>query len=272
MMAEDKITMDMEGMLIEHGGLIPRPVDKRENYIKRCVAIPGDTVEIIQSVLYINGKPAHIAEHQNLNYKVSNFAPLSAETMRTKYGLERERNDYYPLDNGQYMVTATQSEIVKLKNDFPNCEFSLVLNPQYSDSTQSPSAFQRIMNLDYFPKDLNVNNTNTDFTKFVVPKKGVTVQLNNDNLPWYRRIISAYEGHLLVEKQDGIYIDGKKSTKYTFEMDYYWMMGDNRYNSADSRVWGFVPEDHIVGKASLVWFSKSPYLGVRWERIFKIIK
>jgi len=109
----------------------------------------------------------------------------------------------------------------------------------------------------------------TDFQEFTVPKKGATVELNATTIPWYRRIISAYEGHTLEEKTDGIYIDGKKTNSYTFEMNYYWMMGDNRYNSADSRVWGFVPEDHIVGRASLVWFSKSPYKGVRWERILK---
>ena len=109
----------------------------------------------------------------------------------------------------------------------------------------------------------------TDFQAFTVPKKGVSVPLSKDNIAWYRRIISAYEGHLLEEKSDGIYIDGKKTNSYTFGMDYYWMMGDHRYNSADSRVWGFVPEDHIVGRASLVWFSNSPYKGVRVERILK---
>ena len=110
----------------------------------------------------------------------------------------------------------------------------------------------------------------TDFNSFEVPKKGSTVTLTSTNIPWYRRIITAYEGHRLEEKKDGsIWIDGKKTAQYTFAMNYYWMMGDNRYNSADSRVWGFVPEDHIVGRASLVWLSKSPYKGIRYERIFK---
>ena len=101
-------------------------------------------------------------------------------------------------------------------------------------------------------------------------KKGAVI-INKDNIAWYRRIITAYEGHKLEEKKDGIYVDGKKVTTYTFSMNYYWLMGDNRYNSADSRIWGFVPEDHIVGKASLVWLSKSPYMGYRWERMFKLI-
>ena len=110
----------------------------------------------------------------------------------------------------------------------------------------------------------------TDFQEFTVPKKGTTIKISAENIAWYRRIINAYEGHELIEKQDGsIIIDGKKVNSYTFGMDYYWMMGDNRYNSADSRVWGFVPEDHIVGRASLVWLSRSPYKGFRLERILK---
>ena len=105
-----------------------------------------------------------------------------------------------------------------------------------------------------------------------MPRKGQTIAISKSNIAWYRRIISAYEGHTLVEKKDGsILIDGKKVSSYTFGMNYYWLMGDNRYNSADSRVWGFVPEDHVVGRASLVWFSKSPYKGIRWERLFKFI-
>jgi signal peptidase I len=97
------------------------------------------------------------------------------------------------------------------------------------------------------------------------------VKLTKGNIAWYRRIITAYEGHKLQETANGFLIDGKKVATYTFAMNYYWMMGDNRYNSADSRVWGFVPEDHIVGRASIVWFSKSAYTGVRWDRVFKAI-
>jgi signal peptidase I len=130
--------------------------------------------------------------------------------------------------------------------------------------------------MNYFPKDFYINNTPTNFSRFVVPKKGTTISLDVNNIAWYRRIIRAYEGHQLEEKADGIYIDGQKTDTYTFAMNYYWLMGDNRYNSADSRVWGFVPEDHVVGRASLVWLSKSAYIesfgGIRWERLFKWIE
>ena len=127
------------------------------------------------------------------------------------------------------------------------------------------------MNLSTFPKDPYINNTIADFTRFQIPKKGQTIKINSGNIAWYRRIITAYEGHKLSETKSGIFIDGKKVTTYTFAMNYYWLMGDNRYNSADSRIWGCVPEDHIVGKASMVWFSKDPYAGVRWDRVFKFI-
>jgi signal peptidase I len=248
-------------------------VDKRENYIKRCVAIPGDVVEIKQSILYINGAKAFVAENQNLQYKAYNFVPRSKETMQEKYNLEEERQDYYRRENEDfYTVNATKSELNRLKQDFPEARFEVNLTPQYSDTFKgTPSPLQMMENLGMFPKDIYINNTTTDFNEFKVPAKGSTVQLTKNNIAWYRRIITAYEGHTLVERGNDILIDGKKVTSYTFALNYYWMMGDNRYNSADSRVWGFVPEDHIVGRASLVWFSKSPYMGVRWERLFKMI-
>jgi len=109
-----------------------------------------------------------------------------------------------------------------------------------------------------------------------IPKKGDTVQLTAENLPLFRRIIEAYEGHTLEERDGRIVIDGKEATEYTFAMNYYWMMGDNRHNSADSRFWGFVPEDHIVGKASFVWLSldaeKSFPANIRWERLFRKVR
>ena len=277
-------------MTIDHYGIIYRPVDKRENYIKRCVGIPGDTMEIINSVLYVNGDLAQVAENQNLKYRVlGNFTLPSEDDMVSIYGLERHRGgvvdgDYYRreeiyngnLENSLFM-NLTSSQLTKLQDKFCAVEedsvvFELVLEDQYTDLGTAPTYTELWNNLTFFPKDMNVNNTNTNFTKFVIPKKGATVQLNAANIPWYRRVITAYEGHSLEEKSDGIYIDGKKVTSFTFGLNYYWMMGDNRYNSADSRVWGFVPEDHIVGKASMVWFSKDPYQGVRTERIFNMIK
>ena len=265
-----------EGMIIEHYGIVYRPVDKRENYIKRCVGIPGDWLEIKESELWVNGKKAKVFPNQNLMYTATNIA-IDASFME-KIGLEKERYDYRAIDENDasagYHLHLTKSQLAKVEKRYPDAKIELHLIPQYGDTSSmyQPTNMDYVKNLSMFPKDPYVNNTNTDFEKFQVPKKGQTIAINKNNIAWYRRIITAYEGHTLSEKKDGIYIDGKKTTKYTFGMNYYWMMGDNRYNSADSRVWGFVPEDHIVGKASLVWLSKSPYKGFRTERFFTVIK
>ncbi|MBI1835720.1 MAG: signal peptidase I [Flavobacteriia bacterium] len=270
--AIDKITLDNNLEFIKHGGIIYRPVDKRENYIKRCVGLPGDWLEIKNSKLYINNKPAFVAEFQNIEYIAYNYTPRDSSIMKDRYGLEKDRGDYSPIDDSSYVLNLTKSQYKQIKKDNPNVKFLIKSIPQYSDSSTSlPSGIQMITNLECFPKDPYVNNTITDFTKFQIPFKGQTIKISPKNIAWYRRIITAYEGHTLRETKNAIYIDGQKVTTYTFAMNYYWLMGDNRYKSADSRIWGFVPEDHVVGKASLVWFSKSVNYGIRWERLFNII-
>jgi signal peptidase I len=258
--AVEKRTFSNSEGFIDHYGVIYRPVDKRENYIKRCVGIAGDTLEVIDAQLYVNGKAAPIFEFQNLRYDVSNMSNVSARTLKTRFGLN-EGNDVI----GNIMFL-TASEKEALQAAYPEATFSLHNPAAYDENDMANS--QKIQNLDYYPKKFNVSNTVSNFQKFWVPKKGVTIELNRHNLDWYTRVITAYEGHTLVEKDGKVYIDGKETTTYTFKMDYYWLMGDNRYNSADSRVWGFVPEDHVVGKASLVWFSKDAKDGIRWNRLF----
>ena len=264
---------------IEHKGLIYRPVDKRENYIKRCVGIPGDFLEVRNSKLFVNGKAAWVAPGQCLQYKVmkSNLAFPMQNEMCERFGLENDpmgaRIDFEDGDKDFYLLTLTPDEKKKIQTAFPKAKFEInIPNERADKGGTKPTIQQMIENLNIFPKDFYVNNNMTDFDKFQVPSKGQTITISKNNIAWYRRIITAYEGHSLEEKKDGsIYIDGKKVTSYTFGMNYYWLMGDNRYNSADSRVWGFVPEDHVVGRASLVWFSKSPYKGIRWDRLFKFI-
>jgi signal peptidase I len=273
MLNDDKIAHTEEGT-IQHYGLVYRPVDKRENYIKRCVGIPGDWIEIKKSILYVNGKKAVKKPFQNIMYYVSNINLSSRQTMVDEFGLEETRGDYKLNDDGSYTMHLTSNQFFALKKRNRNAIFEKVIYPQYSDKKgYKPTTSELINNLQTFPKDLYVNNTVTDFTKFQIPRKGQTITISSKNIAWYRRIITAYEGHTLAEKKDGIYIDGKKTSKYTFGMNYYWLMGDNRYNSADSRIWGFVPEDHIVGRASMVWFSKAadPTIGIRWDRLFKMI-
>ena len=268
-------TENAEGMT--HDGLIYRPVDKRENYIKRCIGTPGDVIKIENATVYRNGKPAKIFDNMAFKWDVSKAtATFNAQEMFERFGLENapdaSRYDYEEGDStNPYVLNISPLEKRNIQKAYPNAKFSVHIDrPSYTVEKRNPSPEELIENLECFPKDFYVNNTMTDFQEFRVPKKGATVSISSKNIAWYRRIISAYEGHTLVEKKDGtILIDDKKASTYTFGMDYYWMMGDNRYNSADSRVWGFVPEDHIVGRASLVWLSKSPYKGFRMERILK---
>jgi len=270
---------DMTGTLPEkHGGLVFRPVDKRENYIKRCVGIPGDKMKVEASVLYVNEKKAFVSENQCLQYKAPKKSVLfpTATEMYERYKLENDpngsRTDFNEENPEFYLLTLTKSEKRLIEKDF-KIKMEIYRTPRYSESPEYiPNAMELIENASVFPKDFFINNTTTDFQEFQVPAKGQTIKISKGNIAWYRRIITAYEGHKLEERKDGsILIDGKKVTAYTFSMNYYWLMGDNRYNSADSRIWGFVPEDHVVGRASLVWFSKSSYLGIRVDRIFKFI-
>ncbi len=261
-----------------HGGLIYRPVDKRENYIKRCVGIPGDKLKIINSILYVNGKKAWVSPQQCIKYKIekTKITFPNQEEMYARYGLENDpsgaRMDFDTRDQNYYIFNLTLSEKQKIEKDF-KIKLEVDIIPQYSKSKDyNPNIGELIDNIRTFPKDFYVNNNVTNFEEFQVPFKGKVVDFKKENIAYYRRIITAYEGHKLEEKKDGIYIDGKKTSTYKIQMNYYWLMGDNRYNSADSRIWGFVPEDHVVGRASLVWFSKSAYMGIRWERLFKLIK
>ena len=266
-----------------HGGLIYRPVDKRENYIKRCVGKPGDRMEIINATLYVNGKKAYVAPGQALMYRIlkTKVTFPSVDEMLTRYGLENSsdgaRTDFDAFsDPTYYVLNLTRKEKQKIEADF-KIKLEKIREPYLVNGNKGVpmTALQRIQNLDRFPKDLDIANTMTDFQSFRIPKKGQRIAINTKNIAWYKRIITAYEGHQLAIKGKDIYIDGKRTSSYRFAMNYYWMMGDNRYHSADSRVWGFVPEDHIVGRASFVWFSKSPFvdsfMGIRFDRIFRIV-
>lgn len=266
---EKKTWSPSEGRMINHYGVIYRPVDKRENYIKRCIGIAGDTLEIIDGQVYVNGKKAPIFPHQRMQYRVSNISFPSARVAEAKYGIRSGANYDYTNPNGGLWYITTE-ELKLIKKDYPNAIFELV-NPKRKDADTMQTA-QKVNNLMLYPNLFKYNNTITNYQKFWIPKKGVTIALTPHNVDWYKRIITAYERHSFKEKDGQYFIDGKPASSYTFEMNYYWMMGDNRYNSADSRFWGFVPEDHIVGKASMVWFSKDKVEGIRWDRFFTIIK
>ena len=232
--------------------VIARPVDKRENYIKRCVAVAGDTLQIVNTELFVNGKAQPECKERQHTYLVKTSAPLTdyafANLDITEYG------EYAPL----YYYASTTEKGAEMLRKYKSVESV----ERYNNTIPS---------LDAFPHSANYAWTQDNFGPLWVPQKGATVELTIDNLPLYERIIDQYEGHDLCVVGDKIFIDGVEASTYTFAMDYYFMMGDNRHNSADSRFWGFVPEDHIVGKALFIAFSKGNE-GIRWNRIFNTIK
>ena len=234
--------------------VISRPVDKRENYIKRCIAIPGDTVLIVDTEVFVNGKPQIELPGKQYVYFVQTSSPI------TQYAIENLGITEWSGSGLYYNMALTQETAARLEA-MPN-----VVSVTRYDARNADTAY-------VFPHDERYQWTQDNFGPLWIPVKGTTIELTVDNLPLYERIITAYEGHTLNVDGENIYIDGQKADTYTFAMDYYWMMGDNRHNSADSRFWGFVPEDHIVGKASYIWFSRDQQNGhIRWDRLFKKVK
>ena len=263
------------------GEIIYRPVDKRENYVKRCVGLPGDSLSIRNNQVYINGKAAQNPKNMQLNYFVETETPLT-ETMFRNWGVSRD--DYMPY--GQ-PCTVTDPETLSFLGFQPNANgaYNLVYRFPMTEAMVAqvkklPSVKKVIVEPEiiggtmYYPVDYDNGWTRDNYGPIWIPKRGATIELTPENLALYRRCIKNYEHNELEEKDGAVYINGEKATTYTFQYDYYWMMGDNSHNSADSRSWGFVPEDHIVGKPIMIWLSldKDRSLfdgGIRWNRLFR---
>jgi signal peptidase I len=240
--------------------IISRPVDKRENYIKRGVGMPGDTLELREGILFVNGVQEKIYKGLQYDYIVkTNDTPLNKMRLKDDIGISYE--DMGMISSTDYMLPLTEEMVEKVKR------FSNVLEVTRLINTHT--------NPEIFPQSANYPWGVDQFGPLYVPKKGATVELNMMTLPLYERIIGVYEGNRLEVKDSLIYVNGQVADRYTFKMDYYWMMGDNRHRSADSRYWGFVPEDHVVGKASFIWLSLDKdrsFLGkIRWGRLFRVI-
>lgn len=244
-------------LLEKQYNVVARPVDKREHYVKRCVALPGDTLHIEHGVLYVNGVEQNYIDNQQYIYFVQTSSPLSAKAIE-RLGVSPD-DLHYSASSGIYAMPLTNKAVEMLEG------MQNVVSVTRNESTETFSAI--------FPNDDSFTWTEDNFGPLWMPSKGATVELTTANLPIYERIIKNYEGHNLKVEGDDIFIDGEKTDKYTFAMDYYFMMGDNRHMSADSRFWGFVPEDHIVGTPSFVWLSldkfKSFPSNIRWNRMFK---
>ncbi len=270
--------------LIKTGNFAARPVDKEDHYIKRCVAIAGDTLKVVNGTLYVNGKRSGDTENMEYNYVVT---PTNNDLKNIEVVRERLKEDY---DITSYMGTDENGNpglvtdvrewyegrmLITIKNKDLNDMYTFFQgknNVERSNDTAGIFEYLENRYFPVFPNDRSYNWTNDNFGSLWIPKAGVKINLDLKNLPLYRRIIDVYEHNDLIVKGNEIFINGKKVTTYTFKQDYYWLMGDNRQNSLDSRYWGFVPEDHVVGKGVLVWFSSDPAGGVRWNRIFKLIK
>lgn len=244
-----------------YGEVLYRPVDRRENYVKRCVGLPGQTLEIKDRTIYLDGKANKEPDNVQYRYLVKTTQPIPEELAR-ELGISNEDLVSYYTDASVYNMPLTQ----KAKE-------GLLVRKDITVSIENTPADDAG---GLYPLNKNTGWTTDNYGPIWIPKKGETIQLTLDNLPFYERPIHAYEGNDLQVKDGKIYINGKETNEYTFKMDYYWMMGDNRHNSADSRFWGFVPEDHVVGKPIFVWLSLDPDRGwfdgkIRWNRLFSLV-
>ncbi len=243
--------------------IIYRPIDKRDNYIKRCVALPGDSLQIIDGKVYVN----HIKERDIPGIQYAYVVITNGQTLNAKkiqqLGISPSDMSYSP-DRTILQVLLTDKMAEELEKTM------IVKGVERFIRKKDYSKFDLFPFDEHFPWNLD------QYGPIYIPKKGATVQLSLNNLPLYERIISVYEQNDLKVRDGKIFINGNLADSYTFKMDYYWMMGDNRHSSYDSRYWGFVPEDHIVGKPRFVWLSldkdRSFPANIRFSRMFRMIK
>lgn len=243
------------------------PIDIKTFYVKRCVGIAGDRLEVRERQLFVNGIPVPNPKEMKVSYLVTATDEIKPRNF-TRLGMDPD--DYYFLgrtqdDKAVYKMLLTPGQLEDLK-DAP---FVQTVEDDYTTHDGPDS--------DIFPAAKNTSWNGDNYGPIVIPKKGMTIAINDSTLDFYGSTIKSYEHHenvVLSDKQ--LIIDGKEVKEYTFRQDYYFMMGDNRNNSLDSRYWGFVPEDHIVGKPLFIWFSVDEHADllhkIRWNRLFSIIK
>ena len=241
----------------EYGKIITRPTDRRENYVKRCVGLPGQTLQIKNRIVYLDGKANKEPEEVQYTYYVKLKQHIPDEMLKD-LGISMENlvslntAGYMPLTKRAVATLSKRKDLVE----------SIRINTDASEH-------------DIYPLNGNMHWTRDNYGPIWIPAKGKSINLTLDNIAVYERPIKVYEHNDLQIKEGKIYINGKEADSYTFKMDYYWMMGDNRHNSADSRYWGFVPEDHVVGKPIFIWWSSDPdrsgFGGIRWQRLFRFV-
>jgi signal peptidase I len=260
-------TLGRDYTIRKYGPVKVRPSDKKDHYVKRCVASAGDTLEIRNGQVYVNSQAQEVWPGVQNSYTVVTDGQRINPVNLDKLGLNIRELWFHPELPGYPAMPLTAEMLEKIKA-YPN----VVSVEQNIDSypPDFPDSYVTI-----FPFAENYRWTRDNFGPLWIPQKDAEVELTIANLPLYERIITAYEGNSLQVKDGAIYINGEETQSYTFKQDYYFMMGDNRHNSLDSRYWGFVPEDHIVGKPALIWLSidgnkKFPN-NIRWRRFFKFV-
>lgn len=290
---------------------VNKPLDKKSNYVKRCVAIAGDTLQIKNSDVYINGKLSEYPDRTKIQttYLVNTKEPVNPRKLakwgiteyRVVYQIPKENLHFY---NNQINFKPSKNDSTKLQIEIPRLDENTRVQLGFTEDTsqivlnldqntlqklQSESIFShfqqeidttRTFQKEIFPHD-SIYHWNVDnYGPIYIPEKGKSVTINAQTLPFYQRIIKEYEHNTLKVEGNQIYINDQPTNSYTFKQNYYWMMGDNRHNSEDSRYWGFVPYDHVVGKPVFLWWSveqfnkdypKSIFQRIRWERIFTTV-
>ncbi len=236
-----------------------KPIDKRTNYVKRCVGIPGDSLEVRGGYVYINGKKTVLPDRAKPQwyFKINTNGEKFSRADIERYKMAKEGKVG---NDGTYFLNLTDEEAASIEKNSKVKSIEKLLKPK------------GIYDQSVFPHDPRYAWSSDNFGPIYIPKKGVTVKLNETTIPFYEQIIGRYENNDLTIFGDDIYINGKKATEYTFKQDYYWMMGDNRQNSLDARNWGYVPFDHVVGKPVMIWFSIDKDTNkIRWDRMFTTV-
>ena len=262
-----KRTIGRDVAIANYGPLKVRPSDKKDHYVKRCVAVAGDTLEIVNGRVYIDSKPQEVWPGVQNTYTVVTTGQRLNPVMLDKLGVNASELYFDSSMPGYPSMPLTAQMLEQVK------DFSTVVSVEENIDAYPPDYPDSYLTI--FPFSPDYRWTRDNFGPLWIPEKGATVSLTIENLPLYERIITAYEGNDLEVRDGRIYINSEEAQSYTFQQDYYFMMGDNRHNSLDSRYWGFVPEDHIVGKPALIWLSidgnKKFPKNIRWRRFFKFV-
>lgn len=250
------------------GGTRHRPLDKKEMYIKRCIGLPWETLEVRDGQVFINGSAIENKVGMMWNHLISVSSPSAISKLQREFGKLNSEIQMANQDGNLLLVPLTVDEANKMRG--MSSDFPAVV--QFQDTTSDHSLSIYPNSADYPFSEW----TSDRFGPLTIPAEGMTIEMSHDAFVRYGRVIGAYEGNSIQEKDGKIFINGQEAATYTFKQNYYFMMGDNRHHSADSRFWGFVPEDHIVGKAVFTWFSKEnmDYHGsnkIRWDRIFHLV-